>query len=60
MSKDLTAICPNCDNIIEVEEGVQEGDHISCPNFPCFFEGVVEDIDEDGNVDFENEEEDKE
>ncbi len=57
MANNKTAICPNCDSIIEVDGGVEEGDFVECTNFPCFFNGTVEDIDEDGNVEFEENEE---
>ena len=50
----LTAICPKCDNVIDMEDDVQVGDLISCTNFPCFWEGTVDEID-DGNVWFEEE-----
>jgi len=53
MCEGLTAICPECDNIIEVDEGVKVGDQVGCTNMPCFFEGTVESIDEGGNVWFE-------
>lgn len=53
MSKDLSAVCPECDNIIEVDENVQIGDMVGCTNEPCMFEGTVESIDEGGNVWFE-------
>ncbi len=52
MSDNLTAICPVCDDIIEVEDGAQVGDIIGCTNCPCFFEGEIEDIDKSGNVTF--------
>ena len=55
-----TAICPECDNIIELEEEVQVGDTVSCTNFPCMWEGIVEIVAEDGNVFFEENEEDEE
>lgn len=58
--RELTAICPACDNIIEVEEDVFVGDLVSCTNPGCFWEGTVEDIDRDGNVWFEKEKEEKE
>jgi hypothetical protein len=47
-----TAICPECDNVIELEEEVQVGDIVSCTNFPCMWEGVVDEI-SNGNVWFE-------
>ena len=50
---ELSAICPECDNIIEVDSDVKVGDTVGCTNEPCFFEGVVESIDEGGNVWFE-------
>ncbi len=52
---ELTAICPQCDNPIEVEASAQIGDDISCDNFPCFWAGEIEEIDGDGNVWFKNE-----
>ena len=55
MSKDLSAICPECDNIIEVDENARIGDMVGCTNEPCMFEGKVESIDEGGNVWFEEE-----
>ena len=57
--RELTAICPSCDNIIEVEDDVQEGDHVSCTNMPCFFEGIVDEIDSDGNVWFKKPEDEE-
>jgi len=53
-----TIICPTCDNVIETDEEVREGDLVVCSNFPCFFQGVVDDVDSDGNVFFEEGEED--
>lgn len=53
---ELTAICPECDNIIEVEN-VQEGDLVSCG--ACWFEGEIEEIDKDGNVWFKKNKEEK-
>lgn len=55
-----TIICPTCDNIIDLEEEVRGGDTVSCNNFPCFFEGIVSYVDVDGNVFFEENEEDEE
>jgi len=52
---DLSAICPECDNIIEVDADVKIGDSVGCTNEPCMFEGEVESIDEGGNVWFEEE-----
>ena len=54
-----TAICPQCDNIIEFDVEVFVGDFVSCTNMPCFWEGIVEDIDKDGNVWFEEEKEEE-
>lgn len=54
-----TAICPQCDNVIELEEEVFVGDLVSCTNMPCMWEGIVEDIDRDGNVWFEEEKEEE-
>jgi len=51
-----TAICPQCDNVIELEEEVFVGDLVSCTNFPCMWEGVVDEV-SNGNVWFEPEDE---
>ena len=59
MCESLTAICPQCDNIIEIDEDVQEGDTVGCTNCPCFFEGIVEEIDKEGNVWFKKNKEEK-
>jgi len=54
-----TAVCPECDNIIELNEEVFVGDLVSCTNFPCMWEGTVESIDTGGNVWFEADEEEE-
>lgn len=51
---ELTAICPECDNIIPVENGAKIGDFVSCQD--CFWEGEINSIDIDGNVWFREEE----
>jgi len=51
-----TAICPACDNIIELDVEVFEGDLVSCTNMPCMWEGIAESIDKDGNIWFEPDE----
>jgi len=53
MIRELSATCLECDNIIEVDENVRIGDIVECTNEPCMFEGIVESIDEGGNVWFE-------
>lgn len=53
-----TLICPQCDNVIELDEDVKEGDLVDCTNFPCFFQGVIDYVEEDGNAFFEENKED--
>lgn len=53
-----TIICPQCDNVIERDEEVREGDLVECTNFPCLFQGTVDYVEEDGNVYFEENKED--
>ena len=48
--KEQTAICPECNNIIELEEEKQVGDIVVCSNYPCFWEGIVDEIDKEGNI----------
>lgn len=51
-----TAICPSCDNIIELDGEVFVGEVVSCSNMPCMWEGIVEYIEKEGNVWFEPDE----
>lgn len=52
--KELTAFCPQCDGMIEnLPNDLKIGDAISCDNFPCMNEMIVEEIEKDGNVWFE-------
>ena len=53
---EYTAVCPKCDNIIELEGNIETGDHVECDNVGCFWEGTIAEIDKDGNVWFEEEE----
>ena len=45
MTEYYEAICPECDNIIEIEkEEAWDGNEIHCTNSGCFFVGTIDEI----------------
>jgi len=58
---ELVAFCTRCDQMIEnLDENLEEGDMVTCDNFPCMNDMEVEDIDGETGVVYFKEESDYE